>query len=222
MTLAVAACGKNDIADKNSSGTTATSDATHGAAADAKAVLAAVEPFEALAETAFTATTAELDKSIRAARDAVNSINKVIPADVASRLQGYISTIESARKTDRRADIAIASIEGFREIVSVASGTSAIPADVSLLDYSGIRFDSDALAKPPRWDDMVRAIAYGRERTAALSRFAPAAKLLPEVEKAFVQMEQAVSLRDVKAARAAAKKQLDLVDELEVAFTPSK
>lgn len=64
-----------------------------------------------------------------------------------------------ARNANNRADIALASIEGFREVVGVMPGRSLVPADVRLLDYAGLRYDADVQASTPRWADMPKATA---------------------------------------------------------------
>lgn len=219
-TMIISACGSNSGISKNSVDTVAIDNSTEITRSNAKTVLAAVEPFEALAETAIVAPPAQLDHSIAAVETAVRSVEAMIPAEVASRLRADVAKIAAARKSNQRIDLATASIEGFRDVVGAIPGKIVVPKDVSLLDYSGIRYDNDVQAMPPRWDDMLQAIAYGRERTIALSSLPSAGKLLSEVDKAFAQMEKAVRMRDVKAARAAAKMELDLVDKLELAFAP--
>ena len=224
--LVLASCGSNKSVDKASApagqDTTKGQSAAISGDADRKTVLAAVEPFEALAETAFGATPSALDSSIAAVMAAADAIKPVVSADVSARLQRHVLAITLARKADNRADIALASIEGFREVVGATPGRALVPADVSLLDYAGLRYDSEVQASPPRWADMPKATAYARERVAALKAQPIAANLLPEVDAAITAMDVAITARDVAGARAAAKLELDLVDKLELAFAPTK
>lgn len=218
--LSLSACGSNNKAEVPKSSASQTADA--GQADPAKALAAAGEPFEVLAETAFTATPAELDKSILAADSAASTLKSIAPASLSASLQTRLAAIRQARKSDQRADLSLASIEGFRDIVSAVPGTPVVPIDVSLLDYAGFRYDADAQAKPARWDDMAAATTYARERWAKLSGMAPLAKLRTRFDAGLTAMDAAVKGRNVTQARAAAKAELAMVDDLEAAFAKPK
>jgi len=227
MVLILAACGNQGSGKQGSADKGSGTDANKAAIASTgnnvgvrTKVLAAVEPFETLTETAFTATAPELAKSIDATDAAARSIATLVPGDVAQRLQAQSAAIHRAQTSGQRADVALASIEGFREVVGAVPAGAPIPADVSLLDYAGLRYDSDVQANPPRWDDTAKAIIYARERTAALAPLAQAAPLLPAMNAAISGMKTAASAHDAARARAGAKVELDLVDKLEATFAP--
>lgn len=222
--LTLSACGSNKAADNtaNAPGSTSSQAAAMLQPDMATSLAAAGEPFEVLAETAFTATPAELDKSILAAEGAARTLKTIVPSALSTRLDTRLIAIRQARKSDQRVDLSLASIEGFRDIVSAVPGTPAVPIDVSLLDYAGFRYDADAQAKPPRWDDMAAATTYARERWATLSGLAPLAKLRTRFDNGLTAMDTAVKARNVTQARAAAKAELAMVDELETAFAKPK
>ena len=188
----------------------------------ATSLAAAGEPFEVLAETAFTATPAELDKSILAAEAAANNLKAIAPSTLSAKLETRLTAIRMARKADQRVELSLAAIEGFRDIVSAVPGSPVVPIDVSLLDYAGFRYDADAQAKPPRWDDMAVATTFARERWATLSGLPPLSKLRTRFDSALNAMDAAEKARNVTRARAAAKAELALVDELEAAFPKPK
>ena len=222
--LTLSACGSNNDAGRKA-------DVPDSAAGQpvamnqsdmATAMSAAGEPFEVLAETAFTATPAELDKSILAADGAAGTLKTIVPAALSASLQTRLASIRQARKSDRRVDLSLAAIEGFRDIVSAVPGTPVVPIDVSLLDYAGFRFDADAQAKPPRWEDMATATTFARARWAKLSGLAPLSKLRVRFDNGLTAMDAAVRARNVTQARAAAKAELAMVDELEAAFPKPK
>ena len=222
--LTLSACGSNnnagskaDVPDSTASQATAMNQSE-----TATALSAAGEPFEVLAETAFTATPAELDKSILAADGAANMLKTIVPATLSASLQTRLTAIRQARKSDQRVDLSLASIEGFRDIVSAVPGSPAVPINVSLLDYAGFRYDADAQAKPPRWDDMAAATTFARERWATLSGLAPLSKLRTRFGDGLTAMDAAVRAHNVTQARAAAKAELAMVDELEAAFPKPK
>ena len=224
VALTLSACGSNNSAGNKAGGSSPTAGrAGAGNQSNiAAALTAAGEPFEVLAETAFTATPTELDKSIRAADGAATTLKTIMPAKLSASLQTRLAAIRQAQKSNDRADLSLASIEGFREIVSAVPGRPVVPIDVSLLDYAGFRYDADAQAKPPRWDDMAAATTFARERWATLAGLAPLAKLRARFDTGLTAMEAAVRTRNVTQARAAAKAELAMVDELEVAFSKAK
>lgn len=85
------------------------------------------------------------------------------------------------------------------------------PLTSVLLDSAGFRFDADAQAKPPRWEDMARATTFARERWAALSNSAALSKFKVRFDNGLSAMEAAVRYRNVVQARAAAKAELAMV-----------
>ena len=222
--LTLSACGSNIPTVSKTEGANAMANqARAGNQSElATSLAAAGEPFEVLAETAFAATPAELDKSIIAAEGAVSMLKSIAPAALSASLQTRLAAIRQARKSGQMADLSLAAIEGFRDIVSAVPGTPVVPIDVSLLDYAGFRFDADAQANPPRWDDMALATRFARERWAQLSGLTPVSKLRARFDNGLTAMEAAVRARNVTQARAAAKAELAMVDELEVAFPHPK
>jgi len=78
-TIAISACGSNSGAKRDAAAKVTTDNSTDGTRANVKTVLAAVEPFEALAETAIAAPPAELAHSIAAVGTAVRSIEAIVP-----------------------------------------------------------------------------------------------------------------------------------------------
>ena len=189
-----------------------------GIAATSKILLAAAEPFEALTETAFSAGKAERAKAIKLASEAVRDIQSVVPQYVASKLNRNMAAIVAADLADHPADIALASIENYRALVSAVPGTPVVPVDVSLLDYAGFRFDADAQATPARWDDMARELNFAHQRWLSIASNVAVAKVAPRFKAALNAMDKAVQEKNAPRARAAAKVELDLVDALEAEF----
>tara|TARA_R110000868_G_scaffold224721_4_gene476863 strand:+ start:1047 stop:1535 length:489 start_codon:yes stop_codon:yes gene_type:complete len=109
-------------------------------------LLAAAEPFESLTETAFSATPATRWKAIDAAEKAAKGIADIVPHTISIKLADHLMAVRSANAAEKPSDVALASIEGFRTLVSAVPGSPAIPVDVSLLDYAGFRYDADAQA----------------------------------------------------------------------------
>ena len=222
LTLSACGSGENPATETGARDSAASQTGSISQPDVAAALAAAGEPFEVLAETAFTATPAELDKSIVAAEEAVRTLQTIVPSALSSSLETRLHAIRQAHKSDERVELSLASIEGFRDIVSAVPGSPALPIDVSLLDYAGFRYDAEAQAEPPRWDDMAATSTFARERWATLSGMEPLSKLRTRFEIGLTAMDNAVTARSVAQARAAAKAELDMVDELEAAFPKSK
>lgn len=189
-------------------------------AAVTKRLLAAAEPFEGLTESAFTDPAAKLDASITIAERAAQSVRDALPTQAYAQLDAKLAEVRRARRANNRADLALASIEGYRILVSAVPGAPVVPIDVSLLDYAGFRYNANTQATPPRWDDMTRATDFARQRWSSLENKQLPASLGRRLVESLVAMESAAKRRDVVAARASAKTELDLVDELEAAFQP--
>lgn len=183
-----------------------------------KILLAAAEPFEALTETAFSADKAERAKAIELASNALGGIQSVVPQYVARKLDRNMAAIVAAELANHPADIALASIENYRALVSAVPGTPVVPVDVNLLDYAGFRFEADAQATPTRWDDMARGLNFARQRWSGIVSNVAVIKVAPRFEAALNAMDKAVQEKNLPRARAAAKRELDLVDVLEAAF----
>lgn len=232
--MALAGCSSGD-ADNNATALTARNQSNGGAQpgsgggstlkssasdipATTKSLLAAAEPFEALTETAFSANKSQRTKAIEAAADAVRSVQGLVPQSVMTELNRNMAAISAADIADHPADIALASIENYRVLVTAVPGSPVVPIDVSLLDYAGFRFDADAQANPARWDDMGRALVFARQHWSSVATQAAVAKAAPRFEAALTAMEQAIHDKNTVHARAVAKTELDLVDVLEAAF----
>lgn len=183
-----------------------------------KSLLNAAEPFEALTETAFSASQPQRTEAIEAAADAVRGVQGLVPQSVMTELNRNMAAIAAADVADHPADIARASIENYRTLVSAVPGSPTVPIDVSLLDYAGFRFDADAQAKPAHWEDMGRALAFARHRWSSVATQAAVANAAPRFKNALASMARAVRDKNIAKARAAAKTELDLVDVLEAAF----
>lgn len=221
LALALAACGRSgassDVAPPSPTTSVASVAVPAASSADA-ALLAAAEPFEKLTETAFSATPAELDLTIGEVRTAAAGVRSALSASAVGLLDERLAAIASARGADRRADLAIAAVEGYRVLVSAVSAAAKVPTAVNLLDYAGFRYDANLKAKPARWADMMQAMAFAREQWASIASRVTDSALRGQMDTSLTEMEGAAKRRDVPAAAAAAQRELALVDDLEKFF----
>lgn len=216
--ITVNSCGQSAPADKtNSSASTPSATAQAAPTGDA-AIAAAAESFEKLTETAFTATPAVLDATIAEVRSAAQGVRGSLVPEAATSLDAWLADIDTARKSDNRADLAIAAVEGYRTLVSSGGPGAKVPVAVKLLDYAGFRYDADLKARPTRWADMTQAAAFGREQWATISSQVTDTVLRANMDKALTEMADGASTQDAAVGSAAAQRELALVDDLEKFF----
>ena len=188
--------------------------------ADAKhsAFLAAAEPFENLTEQAPSATPAELQSLIAEAKKAGKAAMPALEMPAKLTLQAHLDGIDAAAKSDQRTKIALSAVEGYRTLVENASDTDRVPRAVSLLDYSGFRYQADLSAQPVRWDDARQALDFAQQQWSGIEMRVTDAALRKEFADSLSAMADAADKRDAAAARKAATAELDLVDKLEGFF----
>ncbi|WP_411291479.1 hypothetical protein [Sphingorhabdus sp.] len=182
------------------------------------ALFAAAEEFETLTESSFSADIASREKTIAKVSNAAARVAKFASPELAAQLQTHLGNIRAAQKNNAPADLAIASNEAFRVLVSAIAGNQKTPVNVSLLDYAGFRFDADAQAIPARFDDMEESVLFAQAQWAGIKSRPEIAKLSARFSASLDNMDLAARSGDVAKARAAAKVELDMVDELETAF----
>jgi hypothetical protein len=186
--------------------------------AQASVLMAAAEPFENLTENSFITDTTKLDGFIAKAKIGANGVSRILPFDAAKTLAGSVTAIDAARAGNNRADLAIAAVEGYRTLVSNAGDHTKVPQQVSLLDYSGFRFQADLKASPMRWSDTASALDFADTQWQQISEKVADQILREKMALALADMRSAIQSKDAKAAMAASTRELDLVDGLEHYF----
>ena len=179
-------------------------------------LLAAAEPFEGLTEQSFTAKPKDLNRMIGNARNAARRVVAVLSTGENKALAAQLSAIGAAANNDRAA-LALAAIEGYRILASATHGTK-VPAEVSLLDYSGFRFDADLKANPVRWGDMQDATGFATKQWKRIAERVTDQNLKQRVTEALRDMQTVIPIKSTSGARAAVNGELDLVDTLEAWF----
>jgi hypothetical protein len=179
--------------------------------------LAAAEPFEALTETAFSAKPAELAAAVSAADTAAAAVMGDLPPDAARQLAAQVQKVKAAQAAGNRAEIALASVEAYRTLVTAAP-PAKVPNAVNLLDYAGFRYQADLRAQPVRWSDAAAAAAFARAQWEPLAPKVKDAALNARFTQAVNALELAAAQMDLKRAEKAAETELALVDELETYF----
>jgi len=184
-----------------------------------KMLLAAAEPFENLTEMAFTSTWAKIDHTMGKAEIAAAGARQSLAQDEVGKLDTHLAAMKSARQKHDRADLALSSIEVYRVLVSSVTDSAKIPTQVSLLDYSGFRYDADLKSSPIRWDDMAKTMDFAHQQWAVIAPRLKGVAVAKRFEKAVDGMDRAVRLKNQSLAASSAKSESDLVDELEKYFS---
>jgi hypothetical protein len=188
-------------------------------AADAADVgmLAAAEPFEALARIAFTAKPPFLDRSIATAINLAEHAKPALPPDAQWELKTHLDAIAAARLVEDRAGVALAALEVYRLFVSHAP-PAILPREVYLLRYAGLRYGADLKAGRDTWSDMAEAAAFGERAWNAIRGVADPT-LRQGMSQALADMADAARRRDAARAAAADQRELEVVGLLETYFT---
>ena len=226
LALALTSCNERSSISQNGAGQASPAQASgrippappNDPDAQASALMAAAEPFENLTENAFTSDPGKLDGFIAKARTSAVGASKLLSPDEAKALSGHVAAIDAARADSNRADLAIAAVEGYRTLVSHAGSQQKVPKQVSLLDYSGFRFQADLKAKPIRWSDTAQAIDFADAQWRQIAATVNDQTLRRKMSEALAEMRSASQSKDAAAAMAASTRELDLVDDLEHYF----
>ncbi|TXC68843.1 hypothetical protein FSZ31_07695 [Sphingorhabdus soli] len=181
-------------------------------------LLAGAEPFENLTELAFSPSTDRLDSALDAAKAMAPKVRPLLSPKGQSDLDRNLTAIEVAHGAQEPADLAIASVEIYRTLVTEAAGASPVPSEVSLLDYAGFRYTADLKARPMRWDDMAAAVDFARSQWDVVQPRVADPETAGKVSAAIDGMSSAVTDRDAKSAAENVAAELDLVDVLEQQF----
>jgi hypothetical protein len=180
--------------------------------------LAAAEPFEGLTEVAFDQDLKKVDAAIAKANAAAPTFRPLLATSAQSVFDRRIAEINAARAAGNRAGLAQSSIEIYRVLVTEGSGASAVPSEVSLLDYAGFRYMADLQATPIRWDDMVAATDFAKQNWAIVKPQIKEPATVTKFQAAIDNMAASAAIKNADRAKASGGAELDLVDVLEQSF----
>lgn len=215
MVLALGACERGQVVAR-SGPAPAPAPAHQTPAARSQALLAAAEPFETAATTAFSASQRQLDRTIARADAAAGQVRGAMGKE-APRLDGHVAALREARDHGDRSGVALAAVEGYRTLVTAAPAPPTFRS-LSLMDYAGFRYVADLKSRPIRWGDMREAAAFAADQWAEIEGRVGDRALRARGQTAIVDMAEAARERDAELAAEASRAQADVVDELERRF----
>lgn len=179
-------------------------------------LLAAAEPFQDLARSAFTLKLPLLDHEIAQAVAVAQHVKPGLPPDAQQELKSQLDAIAAARLAEDRAGVASASVEIYRLFVTHAP-PAAVPREVNLLRYAGLRYEVDLKTRPVSWQDMVASADFARRTWAAFQARISDTGLRARVSTALADMAAAAKRRDAGFAVDADRRALELASLLEAA-----
>lgn len=179
------------------------------------AVKAAVEPFEAVTEQAFTAKAGELQILVSKAEASYRAVRPNLTPQQQRDADGHIADLKKAEQQRDLSATALTSVEMYRFLLEAQNRANDPAIRIGLLDYAGFRYNALAQANPVRWSDMAQTVQYAEGEWRALAPSIRDRALSERFANSLKAMTQAADKRDKAAARKAADTELQLVDLLE-------
>jgi len=183
-------------------------------------ILAGVEPFEELAETALSGDARKIEVAFKEADKRRAATRALLPAANAARYDTLFTALQAAQTIHDNLGVALLAAELYKVGVSSLDAPKlTVPMEVSLLDYSGFR--TNVLLKVPAQDwAAIAATAQEANGYWAKVRDRVADKRLQSrMSKAQQDLAEAARTHNAALSKSAAKINLDLVDELESYFS---
>jgi len=183
-------------------------------------LLAAVEPFEGLTETALSGDTKKVDSAFKAAEKDRAATRALLPAANATAYDKLFTALEAAQTKHDNIAMSLQDAELYKLIVSSLDSTAlTIPMEVGLLDYSGMRTNALLKAMPQDWTAIAATAQEANSWWAKVSGRVTNKKLQTDMTRALNGLTNAAKSHDAALSRSSAKEDLDLVDELESFLT---
>ncbi|HET7816783.1 MAG TPA: hypothetical protein VFK58_04330 [Sphingomicrobium sp.] len=189
-----------------------------GAAAQlpgAGAVKAAIEPFEMIAEQAFSASPAELATMIARAQASYRAAEPALTPQQRTAAAVQLKSLTAADGKASRTATALASIELYRQLLEAQHQPHDPAVMAGLLDYAGFRYQALVQAEQVDWQALFRTTVFAKGEWRRLSPLIDDASLRDRFAASVDAMANAAAVRDRPAALKAAASELELVDQLE-------
>lgn len=174
--------------------------------------------FETMTEQAYAKTRDELAAMFGQARSAADGVAGTLSAEGRAALTAALRAVEEALARNAPSEVALASIEAYRALVNEISAAHPVPREVSLLDYAGFKVEALLKAGTVDWAEIERTISFADTTWSPLAPRVRDATLRTDFAASLASLRQAAAARNTAGTAAAARRVLDLVDNLEKAF----
>ncbi len=185
-------------------------------------LLSAASPFEDLTEYALAANTKGMKLALEAYADQASEVNKVLDAKAREDMEVLIANIEKAERQGDNETVALNSVEAYRVLVeSLDVDSLVVPMQVSLLDYTGFKFEVLLHTKTPDWMALKKVAEEARQNWAAIQPRVTDNGMCDAFNTVIAGMSKACNEKNHGMALFAAQIDLALVDLLEGFFEES-
>ena len=182
-------------------------------------LLKATDPFEGLAETALGSNAAKIARAFKAAKAGRIATRALLAPETATRFDQLFDGLTAAQGKKDGVAVALQAAELYKLLVSSCDASAlAMPMEVNLLDYAGFRTNALLKAGPPDWQALADTAREANGYWAKIRDRVTDKKLQAGMDEAQQGLTTGALKRDVALSTASARRNLDLVDELEGHF----
>ena len=182
-------------------------------------ILKATDPFEGLTESAIDGNADKIAKAFKAAEESRASTRALLPPDTAQRFDTLFAGLASTQAKKDTVAVALQAAELYKLLVSSCDASSlVVPMEVNLLDYSGFRTNALLKSTTLDWQALADTARDANGYWAKIRSRVTDKKLQAGMDKAQEGLATAAAKHNAALSHSSAKRNLDLVDELEGHF----
>lgn len=185
-----------------------------------KNILAALEPFESLTETALTGNAAKVAIAYKTVQGSRPNARMLLSGAMASRFDELFAQLEATHAQHDYIGESLQAAELYKLMV-LSLDTTALTAptkEVNLLDYVGFRLTALLQAPSPDWTAIAATTTEANGYWAAIRDQVGDAQLQRKMDETQKSIASGAERQDASLTRSSVKNDLDLVDELERYF----
>lgn len=185
-----------------------------------KKLLAALEPFEVLTETALAGDAAKSHAALKTVLDGRADTRALLSGANATHFDELFAQLEAANTKHDNIGESLQAAELYKLMVlALDASTLTVPKEVNLLDYIGFRISALLQARAPDWAAIAATTKEANGYWAAIRDQVGDTKLQGKMDTAQAGLATASEKQDAALMKTNVKKDLDLVDALEGYFS---
>lgn len=187
-------------------------------------VLAAMEPFETLAETALTRHGKRIESAYHAAQANRAGARALLAEAHAGAFDVAFKRLDAANARQDHLEESLAASELYKQLALSLDGAAGAGAlkQVNLLDYAGFRLSALLAAAAPDWQAIAATVSEANADWTAIRQQVANAKLQACMDDVQRRLAEAAARRDPVKLKPVIQQDLDLVDVLETYFARHK
>ena len=182
-------------------------------------LLKANDPYEGLTESAIAGDAAKIAKAFKSAQSEQAATRALLGGDAAARFDQLFAAASAAQAKKDHVALALQAAELYKLLVSSCDAEAlVVPMEVNLLDYAGFRTNALLKAPAPDWPALAATAAEAAANWSKIRARVTDKKLQIGMDHAQAALTSGTAKHDAAATTAAAKQDLDLVDDIEGHF----